>query len=406
MTSKKIPRLRFRGFSGEWEEKKLKDILETIIDNRGKTPPVQDHGIPLIELNALGDKHIYYNKVSKFVSDKTFNDWFRKHISKGDTLFTTVGQTAFCSIYAGDNKAGIAQNVVGLRPNNSCTNDFLYYLLIEPRNNHKFKKIEMVAVQPSVKVSQMIHLKFRLPSKDEQEKIAGFLGEVDQKIEGLQKEKELLEKYKKGMMQKIFSQEIRFKDKNGKPFPVWQEKKLGELGKFISGVGFSEKEQGGKSGVPFFKVSDMNREQNKYEMLDANNYVTDEQIKKYGYKPIERLSIIFAKVGAAIFLERKRIAKEFLIDNNMMAFATAENIHLIKYIFDMLRLSKFAQVGALPSYNGSDLCSIKVPIPDSKEEQKKITVYLTSLDDKIKLQESKLEQAKQFKKALLQQMFV
>ncbi|MDP4038366.1 MAG: restriction endonuclease subunit S, partial [bacterium] len=106
-----------------------------------------------------------------------------------------------------------------------------------------------------------------------------------------------------------------------------------------------------------------------------------------------------------IFLERKRIAKDFLIDNNMMAFATDINIKFMKYIFDVLRLSKFAQVGALPSYNGSDLYAIKVLLPVSQKEQEKIAGFLGMVDDKISVLQKKKELLKKYKKGVMQAIF-
>ena len=187
----------------EWKEKKLQDLLSMIIDNRGKTPPVTDNGIPLIEVNAIGNKTINYSKVSKFVDNNTFNQWFRKYLQNGDILFSTVGQTAICSLYKNDVKAVIAQNIVGLRFRDS-NNLFMFYLLIEKQNNHKFKRIEMGAVQPSVKVSQMIHINFLIPSLKEQTKIANFLSSLDTKIEQVSKELNLTKEFKKALLQKMF----------------------------------------------------------------------------------------------------------------------------------------------------------------------------------------------------------
>ena len=199
--------LRFKDDNGndypDWEEKKLGDTLNITVDNRGKTPPTLEHGIPLLEVNSIGNKNIKYNAVSKFVSELTFETWFRKHLKKGDVLFSTVGNTALCSYYDGNIKACIAQNIVGLRFNTDI-GLFMYYLLIEDRNNNKFKQIEMGAVQPSVKVSQMIDLYFEIPSTPEQTKIANFLSTIDKKINHCQAQIEKTEVWKKGLLQQMF----------------------------------------------------------------------------------------------------------------------------------------------------------------------------------------------------------
>ena len=188
----------------------------------------------------------------------------------------------------------------------------------------------------------------------------------------------------------------------------WKVRKLGDIGKTQSGIGFPEVEQGGKEGVPFFKVSDMNNSGNENEMVYANNYVTQEQITDKRWKPIDDVpAVIFAKVGAAIMLNRKRLVKvPFLIDNNTMAylFDTSWDASYGKTLFDTLNLPQYAQIGALPSYNGSDIESIEVWVPD-KAEQAAIGSFFRALDSIIAYNQRKVTSLKQLKSAYLQQMF-
>ena len=169
----------------------------------------------------------------------------------------------------------------------------------------------------------------------------------------------------------------------GKVPSDWDVKTLGELGQFASGYGFPEIEQGGTSGVTFFKVSDMNLPGNEISMNSANNYVTAEQINRLKFKPIKYPSIVFAKVGAAIFLERKKLANNFLIDNNMMAFTPNESIGYIKCVFNTIKLSSYTKVGALPSYNAPDLKPISIRWPPDAPEQTAIAEVLSDLDGLI-----------------------
>ena len=191
---------------GEWDEYSLDTLLSKIIDNRGKTPVTEANlEIPLIEVNAIGQRRIKYEKVSKYFSEDTFQNWFRAYLEHQDILFSTVGNTAICSIYTDEIKAGIAQNIVGLRANTKLIQPtFLYYLLTEISNNQKFKSIEMQAVQPSIKVSQMIHLTFLTPCLEEQSKIANFLSSIDQKIEVVAQQIEQAKLWKKGLLQQMF----------------------------------------------------------------------------------------------------------------------------------------------------------------------------------------------------------
>ena len=189
---------------------------------------------------------------------------------------------------------------------------------------------------------------------------------------------------------------------------AWEQRKLSELGKTQSGIGFSESEQGGSDGFPFFKVSDMNNLGNEHEMKIANNYVSFEQLQRRNWKPIEGVPcVIFAKVGAAIMLDRKRIVRvPFLIDNNTMAyiFDGSWDVDFGKTLFETIPLPRYAQVGALPSYNGSDIEDIEVCVP-TNEEQTKIAELFVSLDNLITLHQRKLLKLKNVKKAMLEKMF-
>ncbi len=199
--------IRFRDANGkdfpDWEEKMLGDVLDIIIDNRGKTPPIDKSGIPLLEVNSLGKRQVDYSKVNKYVSEDTYRDWFRKYLKPNDILFSTVGATALCSLYSGEKKAVVAQNIVGLRFKEDNPN-FVFYLITEKGNNHKFKRIEMGAVQPSVKVSQMTKIKFLFPFLPEQNKIADFLSSIDDLVDAKQRQISLAEEWKKGLMQQMF----------------------------------------------------------------------------------------------------------------------------------------------------------------------------------------------------------
>ena len=184
---------------------------------------------------------------------------------------------------------------------------------------------------------------------------------------------------------------------------------MGELGKARSGIGFPDAEQGGKEGVPFYKVSDMNNAGNEHEMVVANNYVTREQIARRGWKPIDEVpSIFFAKVGAAVLLNRKRLCRfPFLLDNNTMAYSidgSALDADFAKTLFETIDLTSLVQVGALPSYNSGDVENIDVVIPEM-HEQRKIGAYFKSVDNLITLHQRKYDKLVNIKKAMLDKMF-
>ena len=190
----------------------------------------------------------------------------------------------------------------------------------------------------------------------------------------------------------------------------WEQRKLGELGFAQSGIGFPDAEQGGTEGTPFFKVSDMNTPGNEYELVASNNYVTTEQIARMGWRPINQVpAIFFAKVGAAVMLNRKRLVNEpFLLDNNTMAFSMDSSLLDTQFgrsLFERLDLTSLIQVGALPSFNSSDVESISISLPSTMNEQRQIGQYLCDLNTLITLHQRKYDKLCAVKKSMLDKMF-
>ena len=190
----------------------------------------------------------------------------------------------------------------------------------------------------------------------------------------------------------------------------WEQRKLGELGFAQSGIGFPDTEQGGTEGTPFFKVSDMNMPGNEHELVASNNYVTPEQIARMGWHPINQVpAIFFAKVGAAVMLNRKRLVnKPFLLDNNTMAFSMDSSLLNTQFgqsLFERLDLTSLIQVGALPSYNSSDVESITVSLPSTMDEQRRIGQCLCNINDLITLHQRKYDKLCTVKKSMLDKMF-
>ena len=198
---------------------------------------------------------------------------------------------------------------------------------------------------------------------------------------------------------------IRFKGFNQE----WGKTTLAKSGKFFSGIGFPEKEQGGNKGFPFYKVSDMNNVGNEKIMNSSNNYVSFEQVNRNGWNVCTNVpAIYFAKVGAAVLLNRKRLVLEpCLCDNNTMLYSFDKTIWdtlFCQSYFETIDLAKLVQVGSLPSYNGSMVGGINISLP-SFNEQKVLGTYFKYLDSLIQFTAKKIESLKQVKAASLQSMF-
>lgn len=267
----------------------------------------------------------------------------------------------------------------------------------------------------NITTSNFLNMPIYVPSNEEQQKIASFLTSVDDKINLLTKKKELLEKYKKGVMQKILSQEIRFKDDNGNDFPDWEEKKLGEIGEFkTSSVDkLIKKDEQMVSLVNYMDVynhQSITNETTKDLMQVSAN---EKQIETTNLK---RGDILFtpssespSDIGHSIVIFED--LHNTLYSYHLMRFRPTINLdilysHYFCNIPSVLRqITRFATGSTRFTVSVGSFSKIIIQLPSLKE-QKKIALFLYSLDKKIGLVDSKIDKTKEFKKGLLQQMFV
>lgn len=167
-----------------WEQRKLGDIADKAVDNRGKTPSISKEGThPLLEVASLGSGAPDYSKVTKYLSDETFKTELRAHIKEGDILFSTVGSIGLVSLMDTNENAAIAQNIVAFRANESYDSKFLYAMLSTEGNQYKAQRIVMGAVQPSIKVSQLVDVEYFVTENIvEQRKLGEYFLNLDHLI--------------------------------------------------------------------------------------------------------------------------------------------------------------------------------------------------------------------------------
>ena len=309
--------------------------------------------------------------------------------------------------------AAVNQDIKAVCPGVGLDGQWLMQYLLRQNKSLLLEFGKTGTTVESVDFEKMKAMAIPLPSPREQEAIGALFARLDSLITLHQRKYEKLCVVKKSLLDKMFPKsgelypEIRFE---GFTDP-WEQRKLGELGFAQSGIGFPDAEQGGTEGTPFFKVSDMNTPGNESELIASNNYVTAEQVARMGWHPIDQVpAIFFAKVGAAVMLNRKRLVNEpFLLDNNTMAFSMDSSLLNTQFgqsLFERLDLTSLIQVGALPSYSSSDVEGISVSLPSTMDEQRKIGQYLCDFNTLITLHQRKLELLKNLKAACLDKMFV
>lgn len=167
-----------------WKQRKLGEIADKAVDNRGKTPFISKEGThPLLEVASLGSGAPDYSKVTKYLSDETFKTELRAYIKEGDILFSTVGSIGLVSFMDTNENAAIAQNIVAFRANESYDSKFLYAMLSTEENQYKAQRIVMGAVQPSIKVSQLVDVEYFVTENiAEQRKLGEYFLNLDHLI--------------------------------------------------------------------------------------------------------------------------------------------------------------------------------------------------------------------------------
>ncbi len=404
-----VPQLRFSEFSEEWEEKYLGEIYKHL--KTGSTPSrlIKDYfkgnnlWITSGELN-----YGFISDTIEKVSDKAIKDTNLRLYPSG-TLFIAI-----TGLEAPGTRGKCAINLIPATTNQSC---MAFYEAKEISNNFLFLWYKKYGISLYYKYAQgtkqqsfnnKLVEKFNIsfPQEQEQEKIASFLSSVDTKIEQLASKAKLLQEYKKGVMQKIFSQEIRFRKDDGGEYPVWVEKKLGSYGKLINGLTYSP-DNIEKTGLLVLRSSNI---QDNRISFDDNVYVNLEVSNEALTK--ENDILICVRNGS-----KRLIGKSTIIPKNIeksthgafMSIFRSEHNKFISHWFQtpMYYKEVHKNLGAtINSINGSNLKQFKTIFPSSTKEQTKIANFLSSIDSKIEQAQKQLDSTKEFKKALLQQMFV
>ena len=398
----KAPKLRFKEFSGDWEEKKLGKLGEfkktysfsRNVEGEGNYKHIH-----------YGDIHMNYNGIiskDKYIPSIDIpSDDSYEFIKERDIIFADasedrkdLGKVAVVRDIEGNVLSGL--HTICFRPNESLNSEFFL--------NHSLNKEYLKFMYTrgngakvlGISKSNLSEYKFLAPSKEEQEKIASFFSLIDDKI-SLQGEKlEMLKDYKRGMMQKIFSRELRFKDDEGRDYPEWEEKKLGEIANITMGQSPSS--------------ACYNEEYIGLPLIQGNADVKDRKTEPRVYtseitKTCDIGDIIMsvrAPVGAI-----SMSLHNACIGRGVCSIKPRYNVEYV-YQFLLKYESKWSQVSqgsTFESVNSNDIKSLKILFPNL-DEQNKIGNFLKNIDKRIEKEQEKLDSLNEYKKGLLQQMFV
>jgi len=415
-----IPELRFKEFSGEWDTKPYGEIYKFYSTNSLSREKLNYQSGEVYNIH-YGDIHTKFSTMFKLENENV-------PFINSDVDLSKIKEENYCQVGdlviadASEDYADIGKTIEIISLNDKKTLAGLHTFLARPNKeyvalgfvgymlqNYTVRKQIMKIAQGtkvlSLSTGRLSNIILNLPQKQEQQKIASFLTTIDTKIEQLTKKVELQEQYKKGVMQKIFSGEIRFKKDDGSEFDEWEEKRLGDflierniqipksvsypLMAFVANQGVTPKNE--RYNREFLVNDEKNKKYKKTEFGDfiysSNNLETGSiGLNNYGSATISPVYSIFeiSKSCNYQFIGSLLTRKDFI--NKMIKWRQG-------VVYGQWRIHE------------SDFLKIKISLP-SLPEQNKIANFLSTLDKQIDSSKEQLAKTKEFKKGLLQRMFV
>ncbi|MEB6340180.1 restriction endonuclease subunit S [Mammaliicoccus sciuri] len=396
---KKVPELRFPEFDGKWEEKKLGDIAHITMGQSPKSSNYtnNDQDMVLVQGNADMKKGQIYPRI--------YTTEITKLAEIDDILLSVrapVGELAIAQL-----RACIGRGVCAIN-----ANKFVYYNLELFKVRNTWKLFSQGSTFESISGNEIKKINFQIPiSKSEQQKIGEFFSKLDRQIELEEQKLAKLEEQKKGYMQKIFSQEIRFKDDNGNSYPEWESAPLFDIFSATKGKSLSKDKisNDGKYECILYgeiyttyaeKIESIVSRTNYYEGILSQkndlifpNSTTTNAWDLATFSSLQKNNVL---IGGDISILRTKRS-----DISSLFYA----YYLTNYLKLRKDIAKYAQGITIVHLSFNNFYKIKVQIP-SLEEQNSITDFIDSLNQQQKLITNKIKLLKERKKGFLQKMFV
>jgi len=360
-----------------WEQRKLGEIADKAVDNRGKTPFISKEGThPLLEVASLGSGAPDYSKVTKYLSDETFKTELRAYIKEGDILFSTVGSIGLVSLMDTNENAAIAQNIVAFRANESYDSKFLYAMLSTEENQYKAQRIVMGAVQPSIKVSQLVDVEYFVTENiAEQRKLGEYFLNLDH----------LITLHQRKIC--IFI----------KKMPIdWEQRKLGDIAEVTKLAGFEFTEHVVYSDAGNIIALRGLNIKNGQLILDDVKYIDGSNFSKLNRSKLFIDDIMLTYVGTvgevAIIKENNR----FYLAPNVSRIRVQSN-DSPKFISHYMRTDNFKNkvifpliaTSSQPALSMENIRKFMINMPKNRDEQDCLAEYFDHLDHLITLHHRK-----------------
>ncbi|MDE0268659.1 MAG: restriction endonuclease subunit S [Acidimicrobiaceae bacterium] len=375
---------------GEWEQQPLGQLFEVQL---GKMLSNGSNNGP--QYQYLANRNVQWGKiVIDDLGTMNFSGIERKcyRLQPGDLLICEGGEVGRAALWSGELSNCYFQNAIHrLRPIAKVSALFMRYYFEYAARRGLLRALTGQTSIGHLPRANLVRWHVPVPPLDEQQRIAEILDTFDETIRTTE--------YVITKLQVVSSavQEQLVLSSTGPAID------LAAVAILKGGHGFPEDMQGNQTGsVPFYKVSDMNASGNRKFMRDANNYVEREVAVRYGWRLLPPGSVIFAKVGAALLGNKRRILTvDSIVDNNMMA-AIPTSLVSTEWLYRWLQLvdfKNFVQIGALPSVNQKLIGELKLHLP-SLEEQQRSAEILDTADDAIQATQQQLDKLQKLRAGL------
>jgi type I restriction enzyme, S subunit len=399
------PTLRFKSFKDSWQDTPITNIAEIV---GGGTPSTNNNEYWNGSINWFTPTEII-NKYAFSSQEKITELGLHKSSAKmlpvGSILFTSRASIANISIST--EECSTNQGFQSFIVKDYLCRDFVYYSIMF--NEKKFHRFSQGSTFKEVYKKDILKIIFKIPSITEQQKIACFLSVVDKKIKLLTKKLELLERYKKGIMQKIFSQEVRFKQDDGTDFSDWKSNELNQIFQSKRGSGITKDEIEGNGKYKCILYGELYTKYNENIKNVLSKTDIDGKVKsKSGDLLIPcstTTSAIDLAVSSCVNEENIRIGGDITILRLIKDFSPLFFSYYLTH-YKKKEIAKFAQGTTIVHLYYKHFQKIELHVPVSEVEQQKIASFLSAVDKKIDLTQQQIEKTQNFKKGLLQQMFV
>ncbi|PDS24197.1 restriction endonuclease subunit S [Flavobacterium branchiophilum] len=402
------PNIRFPEFTDNWEHKKLSDLLAEAKKRNEDLKYDKDE-----VLSVSGELGIV-NQIEHLGRSYAGVSVHQYHVVEvGDIVYTKSPLKAnpYGIIKLNKHKAGIVSTlyaVYKVKEQNACGEWIEYYFSLDANTNRYLRPLVKKGAKNDMKISNayVLHDRIFVPKVAEQKRIASFFTVIDKKITQLKTKKQLLQQYKKGIMQQLFSQTLRFKDENAKEFPKWEKKKLGEIGECFIGLTYSPNDVVESGGTLVLRSSNV---QNATLAFYDNVYVKANISEKNFVK--ENDILICARNGSRNLIGKCALIKK---EHENFAFGAFMSVYRSKFnpfIYHLFQTDLFYK--QINEHLGATINQVTTKSLNSfyfyfpcEIEQLKISTFLNGLDKKIEHTESLIIKSEQYKKGLLQNMFI